>query len=215
VLARVDASFWTFFGVHSGLAIGAIYLDDRPAQPSYISGRCTVRWRRRSSLPRNSLAGPSARGKAPKPQRTPGRGPAPSLLRARLRRPPRGRRPQDRVRLSGSRDRHAPGRAAPTAQVVFHRPAQLAPDMRGAANAGRGTEVTVMRCGCICRGLSGTPASWRAPGSRTGTGAVLGNSLADRSAYRRSRHWCGPPPSRPSSPGRRRDPSFERRSPRP
>ena len=26
-LARVDASFGTFFGVHSGLAMGSIYLD--------------------------------------------------------------------------------------------------------------------------------------------------------------------------------------------
>jgi len=31
-LARVDASFCTFFGVHSGLAMGSIYLDGSEEQ---------------------------------------------------------------------------------------------------------------------------------------------------------------------------------------
>jgi NADH dehydrogenase len=37
-------------------------------------------------------------------------------------------------------------RAAPVALVVFHRPAQLAPDPRAAANTRRGNEVSVTRC---------------------------------------------------------------------
>ena len=32
------------------------------------------------------------------------------------------------------------------AMVVSDRPAQLAPDFRGAASTGRGSEVSVMRC---------------------------------------------------------------------
>ena len=38
-LARVDASFCTFFGVHSGLAMGSIYLDgsEEQKQPKAFS----------------------------------------------------------------------------------------------------------------------------------------------------------------------------------
>ena len=47
-----------------------------------------------------------------------------------------------------------PARAAPVALVVFHRPAQLAPDTRAAAITGRGNEVGVMRCGRIYGSVS-------------------------------------------------------------
>jgi len=47
-----------------------------------------------------------------------------------------------------------PARTAQVALVVFHRPAQLAPDTRAAANTGRGSEVSVMRCGRIYASVS-------------------------------------------------------------
>ena len=52
--------------------------------------------------------------------------------------------------LSLPQSAEPPARAAPVALVVFHRPAQLAPDPRAAANTGRGNEVSSARCGRSC-----------------------------------------------------------------